>query len=323
MISIPEPLPETSDLRFKALYNWANRLRDYCQSLELMRSAGARLTRTPAGTLNAPSRVSRRGDIGVRSAFVWQLPPTEIIQTDQQGNEISTFEWYGLLAFGVVEGIVSDDSSWFSGDSIFGTDYPEGAYVPIYDLDPIIDPNTGLSWYLVDFPPTFRAEIAIAASALGSLPSDYYIFGWSDWGAGDDKAQSESPTFGSGPIGTMEVLNTSSPLPACSDDYAALIDPPYVPGSTLYLARPNNVSRTDRFFFEDPTFGTVELNPGWVDLNSDGRRWQPAGLVENRMRVVISANDDGTLNNDLAYENDDGNYEFPVNQDTNFPTHFV
>ena len=103
------------------------------------------------------------------------------------------------------------------------------------------------------------------------------------------------------------------------------VDPPYFPNATLYIGNPNNYRRTDRFFYTDSYFdATIELNPGWVDLNVSGRRWMPAGLVENHLRtppIYFSAGLCYGLNNvPLTTAGMPGNaWAIPINQDTNYP----
>jgi hypothetical protein len=92
---LPEPLPEGDDLRHKALYNWCNRLRDYCQSITLRRGPEAALTHTPAGMILRPNKVPRVPPPG---SFPFQVyPAIEGLGADYMAANYPVNQWWTMF----------------------------------------------------------------------------------------------------------------------------------------------------------------------------------------------------------------------------------
>ncbi len=350
LMNLPEPLPETDDFRLKGLFSWCNRLRDYAQSITLMRSADSRLERTPAGTLLRPARDSTPRDLGIRSVTNWYLPPITITETDRDGfSNPRQFTWNGLIAFGPwVGGAAANEENiygtgGYGSDTLFAFDYGVSGFVDgentsppsnfVWDIDPVVWPGfadfqdaaDNAAFYLVDLPPTLRNQIVGGTftqqdqreTGLTEWLFDYaYANGQPTLPQIYDRYPFDSTNgtyYGDG-------VGNGTGSGAATDDYTAYIEPSYFPGSTLYIANPNRLRTSRRYFYQDAYFGaTIELNMGWVDLNVDARRWMAAGLVENHMRVQIATNGSGVMipppNASVGL---DGNLYVPVNQDSNY-----
>jgi hypothetical protein len=323
-------LPETNDLRLKSLYNWLNRLRDHAQSITPQRGAGGmKMTRTPAGVIHQAPPPPPRGEAGIRSVTNWYLPPVTITRKTAEGVTLGAFTWHGLIGFGPhATGPAANENNeegqgGFGSDTLFGLDYGWGLGWTTNDItyrvDPLVCAGSGaafsfsqdLAFYLIDLPPTIRNQI------LGSTytQTDQTASGFDErtfnyaYPGGNDGGYTHFP---------FDTLSTEvANGPAATDDYAAYIDPSYFPGATLYIGKPNRWASADRFFYYDEFFGAnIELNPGWVDLNVDARRWTPAGLVENHMRVTVGLAGGGWL----VPAGTAGSTEItiPVNQDSNY-----
>jgi len=83
-MNLPEPLPESSDLKHRSLYNWLNRLRDYCLSTTLQVSGGGKLIRGPSGTIYQVGKASGGGGGGsIQLTVTLETSNTLICSTGQ------------------------------------------------------------------------------------------------------------------------------------------------------------------------------------------------------------------------------------------------
>jgi hypothetical protein len=293
---LPSKLPETDDLKLKHLYAWLNQLRDEVIANTPRPSSGQRMTRNAAGFTIHPPPKQIPDDTLIRTVILLMLPPAggiPINHLDNSGNIIDSFFWQGVIGVGPIPGYYfGDQYDWTNGDTAFPSKYSsENEWPMSSSWSSTIDPSNyavgfdaapQAAFYLISLPPTIRYKI------IGDTYSKTYLDAarMPIWEIGSDSKFPDVP--GNGP----NAPGIGIPL---DYDYTAVVDPPYFPRATLYIFRPNNLTPIgEKYQFTDPDLSAdpIDLSVGWVDMNVDGRRWMPAGLVEGHMRIVLNVGPD-------------------------------